>query len=68
MAIVSAQNITKSYRKVKALRGVSFDVEEGEIFGLIGPDGAGKACRAGKARGRNRWSDLLGRSQNLLGL
>lgn len=28
--------------KVKALKGVSFDMNEGEIFGLIGPDGAGK--------------------------
>ncbi|MGN0029226.1 MAG: ABC transporter ATP-binding protein [Marinilabiliaceae bacterium] len=44
MAIVSVQNIVKTYDKglVKALDGVSFDVDEGEIFGLIGPDGAGK--------------------------
>lgn len=44
MAIVSVQNIVKTYGKgrVKALDGVSFDVDEGEIFGLIGPDGAGK--------------------------
>lgn len=44
MAIVSVKNLKMSYDKgrVKALKGVTFDVEEGEIFGLIGPDGAGK--------------------------
>tara|TARA_R110000868_G_scaffold4211_1_gene26381 strand:+ start:27019 stop:27921 length:903 start_codon:yes stop_codon:yes gene_type:complete len=41
MSIVIA-NISKSYKKVKALQNISFDVKEGEIFGLIGPDGAGK--------------------------
>ena len=34
--------ISKHYGKVTALKEVSFDVKEGEIFGLIGPDGAGK--------------------------
>ena len=42
MAIVSVRNLKKSYRKVTALHGLSFDVNEGEIFGIIGPDGAGK--------------------------
>ena len=44
MAIVEVNGISKSYRhgKVKALQGMSLQVEEGEIFGLIGPDGAGK--------------------------
>jgi ABC-type multidrug transport system ATPase subunit len=39
---IKVQNISKSYNKIKAVDAVSFDVNEGELFGLIGPDGAGK--------------------------
>lgn len=35
-------NISKSYAEVKAVRGISLEVNEGEMFGLVGPDGAGK--------------------------
>lgn len=42
MKAIVANNITKHFGTVQALKGVSFDVEEGELFGLIGPDGAGK--------------------------
>src|SRR6188472_2987686 len=44
MPAVSLKNIIKTYNngKVKAVNNVSFDVEHGELFGLIGPDGAGK--------------------------
>ena len=40
--ILTADRLTKSYGAVKVLDGVSFAVRRGEIFGLIGPDGAGK--------------------------
>ena len=39
---ITLYNINKSYKKVKAIKNISFDVEPGELFGLIGPDGAGK--------------------------
>lgn len=44
MPEVILENISKSYLdgKVKAVKDVSFSVEKGELFGLIGPDGAGK--------------------------
>ena len=42
MAAIEIHNLTKSYGKVQALKGISLSVEEGELFGLIGPDGAGK--------------------------
>jgi len=43
--MVTLNNITKTYNKgaVKAVTDVSFSVEKGELFGLIGPDGAGKS-------------------------
>jgi ABC-type multidrug transport system ATPase subunit len=41
--MVSISDLTKSYGTVKALSGVSVDVEESELFGVIGPDGAGKS-------------------------
>jgi ABC-2 type transport system ATP-binding protein len=39
---VEVENLEKSYRKIKAVDGISFDVPEGEMFGLLGPNGAGK--------------------------
>lgn len=39
---ISVKKISKSYNKVKALDTISFEVKKGELFGLIGPDGAGK--------------------------
>ena len=42
MKAVEVSGISKSYGAVKALDDVSFSVERGEVFGIIGPDGAGK--------------------------
>ena len=42
MYMIAVNNISKSYGNVTALSDVSFSVDQGELFGLIGPDGAGK--------------------------
>jgi ABC-2 type transport system ATP-binding protein len=46
MKSVIANNLVKNYGKkkdtVQALKGISFEVDKGELFGIIGPDGAGK--------------------------
>jgi ABC-2 type transport system ATP-binding protein len=42
MSAISIRDIHKSYEETRALKGISLEVNEGELFGLIGPDGAGK--------------------------
>jgi ABC-type multidrug transport system ATPase subunit len=42
MAVVEVNNFIKSYGEVQAVKGISLKVNEGELFGVIGPDGAGK--------------------------
>jgi len=42
MNAVVVKDLKRSYKKAEALKGVSFEVAPGEIFGIIGPDGAGK--------------------------
>lgn len=42
MCEISAKGIRKSYGKTEALKGIDLNVDKGELFGVIGPDGAGK--------------------------
>ena len=41
--IIEVQNLVKRYGDFEAVKGISFEVSEGEIFGLLGPNGAGKS-------------------------
>jgi ABC-2 type transport system ATP-binding protein len=41
-SIITVSNLVKKYGEFEAVKGISFEVQEGEIFGLLGPNGAGK--------------------------
>jgi ABC-2 type transport system ATP-binding protein len=42
MHTVEVNNLVKNYGSIEAIKGISFNIDQGEIFGLIGPNGAGK--------------------------
>jgi len=52
--MITVSDLKKNYGKIQALRGISFEVSEGETFGIIGPNGAGKTtlfkCMLGLVR------------------
>ena len=45
--VLSVKNLSKSYGHVRALNGVSFDVPQGSVFGILGPNGSGKTTLLG---------------------
>ncbi len=62
---VRVDRLTKHYGNLEAVRGISFEVAKGEIFGFIGPDGAGKTTTfeilAGVMRATSGEIDVLGK-------
>jgi ABC-type multidrug transport system ATPase subunit len=47
MAILTIEDLSKSYGKIQALKKVSFSVPEGSVFGILGPNGSGKTTMLG---------------------
>src|ERR1044072_7351038 len=47
VAVLAIENIKKSYGKIQALNGVSFEVPAGCVFGILGPNGSGKTTLLG---------------------
>ncbi len=41
-SVIKIENLKKSYEDIEAVKGISFEIFKGEMFGLVGPDGAGK--------------------------
>lgn len=47
MSILTVENLSKSYGRIQALKNVSFNVPEGTVFGILGPNGSGKTTTLG---------------------
>jgi ABC-2 type transport system ATP-binding protein len=64
-AAIQVKDLRKKYGEIEAVRGISFEVRKGEIFGLIGPDGAGKTSTfqilAGVMEATSGAAEVLGR-------
>ncbi|MFA6587954.1 MAG: ABC transporter ATP-binding protein [Patescibacteria group bacterium] len=64
MSVISVKNLVKHFGQVKAVDGVSFEIEQGEVFGFLGPNGAGKTttirCMMDFIRPTSGSIDILG--------
>lgn len=47
MNVLTVNKLQKSYRQVQALKGISFSIPEGSVFGILGPNGSGKTTTLG---------------------
>lgn len=47
MAVLSVENLRKNYGRIQALKGISFSVPQGSVFGILGPNGSGKTTLLG---------------------
>jgi ABC-2 type transport system ATP-binding protein len=47
MAILTIENLRKDYGRIQALKGISFEVPKGTVFGILGPNGSGKTTMLG---------------------
>jgi ABC-2 type transport system ATP-binding protein len=64
-SIVIVENLWKSYAETDAVRGVTFQISQGEFFGLLGPNGAGKTTTIGILSG---WIEPSGGSISIDGI
>ena len=62
--MISVENLTKKFGAVTAVEGLTFQIEDGEVFGFLGPNGAGKTttvrmlcCLISKTSGQARIDD-----------
>lgn len=71
MPAITVSNLRKIYQGVPAVDGISFQVQEGEVFGLLGPNGAGKTttveCIEGLRQPDGGETTVLGRSHTARG-
>ena len=56
MAVIEVRDLFKSYGSIDAVRGISFRVDQGEVFALLGPNGAGKSTTLEILEGHRRRS------------
>lgn len=68
--VLSIQNLSKQYGAIRALNNVSFEVQKGSVFGILGPNGSGKTTLLGivmdilkASSGDYRWNGAPGSSQ-----